>query len=60
MKVADLVRHSEDHWLGLGLVTKIQGVHCTVQWTYETDDDRKRVGASLERNSLLEVVNESR
>lgn len=60
MKVADLVRHSEDHWLGLGLVTKIRGVHCTVQWTYEAGDDRKNPGPTLEANSMLEIINESR
>ena len=60
MEVADLVRHSEDHWLGLGLVTEIRGVHCTVQWTYEADDDRKNPGPTLEANSMLEIINESR
>ena len=60
MEVADLVRHSEDHWLGLGLVTRDFGVHICVQWLYEADDDRKDPGPTLERISMLEIVNESR
>jgi hypothetical protein len=60
MKVGDLVKYPEIPSLGLGLVTKDLGVHCMVQWTYEADDDRKNPGPTLEANSMLEVINESR
>jgi hypothetical protein len=60
VKVANLVKHLEDHWLGVGLVTKNLGVHCMVQWTYKADDDRKDPGPTLEINSMLEVISESR
>ena len=60
MKVGDLVKFPEIPSLGLGLVTKVGGVHCMVQWTYKADDDRKNPGPTLEANSMLEVVNESR
>ena len=60
VKVADLVKHSEIPSLGVGLVTKSLGVHCMVQWTYAAGGDRKNPGPTLERNSMLEFVNESR
>ena len=61
MKVADLVKHSEDHWLGVGLVTKNHGAHCMVQWTYDPYfDTGKNPGPTLEAKSKLEIINESR
>jgi hypothetical protein len=56
----NLVKHKEIPTLGYGLVTKNLGVHCMVQWTYEADDDRKDPGPTLEANSMLEVISESR
>ena len=60
MKVGNLVKHKEIPALGYGLVTKNHGAHCMVQWTYETDDDRMDPGPTLEANSMLEVISESR
>ena len=60
MKVGDLVKHPDIPSLGLGLVTRDFGVHICVQWLYEADDDRKDPGPTLERISMLEIVNESR
>ena len=60
MKVGNLVKHSEDQWLGLGIVTKVRGVHCMVQWTFEDRENFSDPGPTLEVNSMLEVVNESR
>ena len=60
MKVGNLVKHKEIPTLGIGLVTKHLGVHCMVQWTYESDDDRLDPGPTLEANSMLEVISASR
>ena len=60
MKLGNLVKHKEIPTLGIGLVTKVRGVHCMVQWTYEPDDDRKDPGPTLEANRMLEIINESR
>jgi hypothetical protein len=60
VKVGDLVKHSDIPSLGLGLVTRDFGAHACVQWLYEVDDDRKDPGPTLERISMLEIVNESR
>ena len=60
MQVGDLVRHSEVHFLSVGLVTKNHGAHCMVQWTYEDDDYRVDPGPTLEAKSMLEIVSESR
>ena len=60
MQVGNLVKHKEIPMLGYGLVTKTLGAHCMVQWTYEADDGRKNPGATLEANSLLEVISASR
>tara|TARA_B100000287_G_scaffold113584_1_gene105760 strand:+ start:324 stop:488 length:165 start_codon:yes stop_codon:yes gene_type:complete len=54
------VKHKEIPTLGCGLVTKNHGAHCMVQWTYEAGDDRKDPGPTLEANSMLEVISESR
>tara|TARA_R100000988_G_C3963792_1_gene147686 strand:- start:444 stop:608 length:165 start_codon:yes stop_codon:yes gene_type:complete len=54
------VKHKEEPRLGLGLVTENLGVHCMVQWTYEPDDDRTFPGSTLEVNSMMEVISESR
>jgi hypothetical protein len=54
------VKHSEDQWLGLGIVTKVRGVHCMVQWTFEDRENFSDPGPTLEANSMLEIVNESR
>tara|TARA_R110002074_G_scaffold294102_1_gene465654 strand:- start:391 stop:573 length:183 start_codon:yes stop_codon:yes gene_type:complete len=60
VQVGDLVKHPELSSLGVGLVMKNLGAHCMVQWTYEADDDRMDPGQSLEANSMLEVISESR
>ncbi len=60
MQVGNLVKHKEEPRLGLGLVTENLGVHCMVQWTYEPDDDRTFPGSTLEVNSMMEVISESR
>ena len=60
MQLASLVVHREIPSLGVGLVTEDLGVHCMVQWTYEAGDDRLDPGPTLEANSMLEVVSESR
>ena len=60
MKVADLVRHSAIPSLGPGLVTKVLGVHCMVQWTYDPFDDRKNPGPTLEVAGELEVISANR
>ena len=60
MKLGNLVVHREIPSLGLGLVTEDLGVHCMVQWTYEDGDDSKDPGPTLEANSMLEIINESR
>ena len=62
MKAGWLVKHKDAAWnprLGVGLVTKSLGVHCMVQWTYP-GDDRLDPGPTLEANSMLEIVSESR
>ena len=56
MQVGNLVKHKEIPTLGYGLVTTSLGAHCMVQWTYETDDDRLDPGATLQANSMLELV----
>ncbi len=60
MQVGNLVKHKEIPTLGYGLVTKNLGAHCMVQWTYEADDDRLDPGPTLEANSMLKVISESR
>lgn len=61
MQVGDLVKHSFNPRLGVGLMTKTSGAgHCTVQWTYEADDDRVDPGPTLEACSMLEVISASR
>ena len=60
MQPGNLVKHKEIPTLGYGLVTKNLGAHCTVQWAYEADNDRKDPGPTLERNSMLEIISESR
>ena len=60
MQPGNLVKHKEIPTLGYGLVTKNLGAHCMVQWTYEAGDDRKDPGPTLEANSMLEVISESR
>ncbi len=61
MQVGDLVKHKEIPRLGVGLMTKTSGAaHCTVQWTYEADDDRVDPGPTLEVYSMLEVISASR
>ena len=60
MQPGNLVKHEEDPRLGLGLVTENLGAHCMVQWAYEADDARKNPGPTLEVNSMLEVISESR
>ena len=60
MQVGNLVKHKEIPTLGYGLVTKNLGAHCMVQWTYEPDDDRIFPGSTLEVNSMMEVISESR
>jgi hypothetical protein len=59
MKAGWLVKHKEIPRLGVGLVTESLGVHCMVQWTY-SGDDRLDPGPTLEANSTLEIVSESR
>lgn len=59
MKAGWLVKHKEIPRLGVGLVTESLGVHCMVQWTYP-GDDRLDPGPTLEANSTLEIVSESR
>ena len=60
MQIGNLVKHKEIPMLGYGLVTKILGAHCMVQWSYEADDDRQDPGPTLEANSMLEVISASR
>ena len=60
MQPGNLVKHKEEPRLGIGLVTENLGAHCMVQWTYEADDDRLDPGPTLEANSMLKVVSESR
>lgn len=60
MQPGNLVKHVEIPRLGVGLVTENLGVHCMVQWTYKADDDRMFPGSTLEVNSMLEVISESR
>ena len=60
MQPGNLVKHIEIPRLGVGLVTKVRGIHCMVQWTYEADDARKNPGPTLERDSMLEVISEGR
>ena len=60
MKVGNLVKHKEIPTLGIGLVTKHLGVHCMVQWTFEPGENFSDPGPTLEVNSMLEVISESR
>ena len=60
MQPGNLVKHIEIPRLGVGLVTKVRGVYCMVQWTYEAGDDHKSPGPTLERDSMLEVISEGR
>lgn len=60
MQPGNLVKHKEISRLGVGLVMRNLGAHCMVQWSYETDDDRLEPGPTLEANSMLEVISESR
>ena len=60
MQPGNLVKHIEIPRLGVGLVTKVRGVHCMVQWTYEPDDDRIFPGSTLEFIGMMEVISESR
>ena len=60
MQPGNLVKHKEEPRLGIGLVTENLGAHCMVQWTYEPDDDRTFPGSTLEVNSMMEVISESR
>jgi len=61
VKIGDLVKAPlSSRPLGVGLVTKNLGVHCMVQWTYDPQDTRLDPGPTLEANSTLEVISESR
>lgn len=60
MKAGWLVKHKEIPRLGVGLVTESLGVHCMVQWSYDPQDTRLNPGPTLEANSTLEIVSESR
>ena len=60
MKLGNLVVHQEIPSIGVGLVVELLGVHCKVQWTYDPFDDRLDPGPTLEANSMLEIVSESR
>ena len=57
MKVGDLVKHKSIDGLVGGLVTELQGEHCTVVWLSGGFLTAKGK-ATLEVNRMLEVISE--